>query len=87
MTKNFNFKIIIEQDENRVFIASVPAIPGCFSQGKTYEEALKNIKEAVELSLEASKTLPEYEQKITFPEETKKEKFIGIVDLPIKFAC
>lgn len=85
MVKILNFKILLEQDEDNCFIASVPAVPGCYSQGKTYEEALINIKEALELALEVAKDQPSYAQKIDFPEEDKKEKFIGIVDLPIKF--
>ena len=38
----------IEQDEAGYYVAEVPALPGCFSQGKTYEEAIANIKEAIE---------------------------------------
>jgi predicted RNase H-like HicB family nuclease len=44
--------ILIEQDEDGFFVAEVPALPGCLSQGKTEEEALTNIKEAVEGWLE-----------------------------------
>ncbi|MDI6727709.1 MAG: type II toxin-antitoxin system HicB family antitoxin [Thermodesulfovibrionales bacterium] len=40
--------IKIEQDEAGYYVAEVPALPGCLSQGKTYEEALTNIKEAIE---------------------------------------
>ena len=40
--------IIIEQDESGYFVAEVPALPGSFSQGKTHEEALANIKEGIE---------------------------------------
>ena len=43
---------IIEQDEAGYYVAEVPAFPGCLSQGKTYEEAVANIKEAVEGWLE-----------------------------------
>jgi predicted RNase H-like HicB family nuclease len=39
---------VIEKDESGHFVAEVPALPGCFSQGKTHEEALTNIKEAIE---------------------------------------
>jgi predicted RNase H-like HicB family nuclease len=46
------FRIIIEQDEAGYYVAEVPALPGCFSQGKTYEEAIANIKEAIEGWLE-----------------------------------
>lgn len=40
--------VIIEQDENGYYVAEVPALPGCLSQGKTQEEAILNIKEAIE---------------------------------------
>ncbi len=46
------FRIIIEQDEAGYYVAEVPALPGCFTQGKTYEEAITNIKEAIEGWLE-----------------------------------
>jgi len=42
----------IEKDEAGYYVAEVPALPGCLSQGKTYEEALTNIKEAIEGWLE-----------------------------------
>ncbi len=45
-------RIIIEQDEAGYYVAEVPALPGCFTQGKTYEEAITNIKEAIEGWLE-----------------------------------
>ena len=44
--------VLIEQDEDGFFVVEVPALPGCLSQGKTKEEALTNIKEAVEGWLE-----------------------------------
>jgi predicted RNase H-like HicB family nuclease len=40
--------VSIEQDEAGYYVAEVPALPGCLSQGKDYEEALANIKEAIE---------------------------------------
>jgi predicted RNase H-like HicB family nuclease len=40
--------VIIEKDEAGYYVAEVPALPGCFSQGKTHEEAIANIKEAIE---------------------------------------
>ncbi len=43
---------IIEQDEAGYYVAEVPALPGCLSQGKTYEEAVANVKEAIEGWLE-----------------------------------
>ncbi len=44
--------VIIEQDENGYYTAEVPALPGCLSQGKTHEEAVGNIKEAIEAWVE-----------------------------------
>jgi predicted RNase H-like HicB family nuclease len=48
-----DFKIVIEKDEDGWYIVTVPALPGCVSQGKTEEEAKKNIAEAIELHLSA----------------------------------
>ena len=42
-------KVVLEKDEDGIFIATVPALPGCISQGKTEKLALANIKEAIEL--------------------------------------
>jgi predicted RNase H-like HicB family nuclease len=42
-------KIILEKDEDGYFVATVPSLPGCISQGKTEKLALNNIKEAIEL--------------------------------------
>jgi predicted RNase H-like HicB family nuclease len=49
---NMKFRISIEQDEAGYYVAEVPALPGCFTQGKTYEVAITNIKEAIEGWLE-----------------------------------
>ena len=45
--------IVLEPQEEGGFTAYVPSLPGCISQGETKEEAIKNIKEAIELYLEA----------------------------------
>lgn len=42
------FRVLIEQDEDGVFIASVPELPGCISQGKTRSEAISNITDAIQ---------------------------------------
>lgn len=42
------FRIIVEQDEDGVFVATVPSLPGCVSQGATRNDALCNIREAIE---------------------------------------
>jgi predicted RNase H-like HicB family nuclease len=45
-------KIILEPSEEGGYTAFVPSLPGCISEGDTKEEALKNIREAIELYLE-----------------------------------
>lgn len=50
--------VLLEQDEDGVWAVSVPALPGCFSQGETRKGALANIKEAILLHLATSKPLP-----------------------------
>ncbi len=42
------FRIYLEPDEDGIFVATCPALPGCISQGKTRGEATDNIKEAIE---------------------------------------
>ncbi len=49
------YRVLIEQDEDGVFVAEVPALPGCISQGKTRNEAMDNIREAIEGYLESLK--------------------------------
>jgi len=49
------YRVLIEQDEDGVFVAQVPALPGCVSQGKTRTEALANVQEAIEAYLESLK--------------------------------
>ena len=54
------FNVTLDRDEDGVWVVECPSIPGCVSQGKTMEEALENIKEAIALCLEvrAEKGLP-----------------------------
>jgi predicted RNase H-like HicB family nuclease len=47
-----NIKVVVEKGEDGYFVAHVPALKSCWSQGKTREEALGNIKEAIDLYLE-----------------------------------
>lgn len=49
------YRVIIEQDEDGIFVVEVPALPGCISQGTTRDEALRNIQEAIEVYLESLK--------------------------------
>jgi predicted RNase H-like HicB family nuclease len=62
--------IIIEQDEDNVYIVSCPAFKGCHSYGNTIEEAMKNLREVIEICLE--------EQQID-----TSNKFIGFREMEI----
>ena len=53
--KIMDFKIIFETEEDGGYVAICPAIPGCYSQGDTMKEAMKNIKEAISLCIEDMK--------------------------------
>lgn len=46
------FNVIIDRDEDGIWVVECPAIPGCVSQGATKDEALANIAEAIKLCLE-----------------------------------
>ncbi len=50
---DFRFRVLIVQDEDGIFVAEVPALPGCISQGSTRQEALANAREAIELYIES----------------------------------
>ncbi|MEK6906320.1 MAG: type II toxin-antitoxin system HicB family antitoxin [Nanoarchaeota archaeon] len=60
------FNVVIEKDEEGLYVASVPDIPGCYTQGKTLNQVLERIKEAIEVCLEADGN------------EIKPMKFIGL---------
>lgn len=51
--KVYDFKVLLEPDqEEGGYVVSCPALPGCYTQGDTIDEALENIKEAIMLCLE-----------------------------------
>jgi len=54
------FLITVTQDEDGMFVAECPSIPGCVSQGKTAEEAERNIRDAIHdcLEVRAEKGMP-----------------------------
>ncbi|MBU3925854.1 type II toxin-antitoxin system HicB family antitoxin [Patescibacteria group bacterium] len=62
--KSQQFKVIIEQGEEGYFIASVPALPGCYTQAKTSQELKKRIREAISLCLEMAKTDIQYRRRL-----------------------
>ena len=50
--KVHDFKVVLEPDEGGGYVVSCPSLPGCYSQGDSVEDALINIREAIELCLE-----------------------------------
>lgn len=56
------FYVIIERDEDGYYVGEVPQLKACYSQGKTIDELIANIKEVIELSLEeeSDESLPEF---------------------------
>ena len=53
----YQYTIVIEQDEDGVYISSCPALQACHSYGDTYEEALRNIREVIQLHIEARQSI------------------------------
>ena len=54
MKRPYRFLVLIEQDEDGVYVASAPALKGCHTQAKSLEELLSRIQEAIELCLEVA---------------------------------
>ena len=71
--KVLNYRVILEQDEDRVFVASAPSISGCYTQGGSFEEAMDNIKEVIGLHLQARKELRD--------RDDSKTEFVGIKNI------
>ena len=67
-----DFTVVIEQDEDGIYVANVPELEGCYTQGKTLQEVLERIKEAIEVCLKGDK------------EEINPMRFIGIQKISIK---
>ena len=70
--KIMDFTVLIEQDEDGMYVATAPDIQGCHTQGKTIAQVLDRIKEAIEVCLESEK------------EEIQQLKFIGIQKVQVK---
>lgn len=51
MRKGSQLPILIERDEDGYYVVECPTLSGCYTQGKTLDEALKNIREVIELCL------------------------------------
>lgn len=82
-TKNvLNFKVIFSQDEDGIFVATCPAIPGCHTQGDTFEKAEENIREAITLCLKVAEKDDDFRALIDFKGE-HVSRFIGVSDVVI----
>jgi len=79
MTKVLNYRVIIEQDEDGVFVASVPSLQGCYTEGGTFEETIKNVKDVIKLHIKARK------ETLDIPDDTKTE-FVGVKNISIPYA-
>ena len=51
------YRVVVEQDEDGMFVAECPSLLGCISQGKTRQEALKNVKDAIKGYVESLKNM------------------------------
>jgi predicted RNase H-like HicB family nuclease len=78
--KELQFKVIIEQDEDGLYVASVREIAGCYTQGKTLEDVRERIREAIELVLETEKGV--LKERSTAP----RPQFIGIDSVVVQYA-
>jgi predicted RNase H-like HicB family nuclease len=76
-TQVLNYRVIIEKDEDGVFVASVPTLQGCYTEADTYEEAVKDIKKVIKLHLKARVE--------TEAIDDSKSEFIGIKNIQIPF--
>lgn len=52
-------KVVVGKGEDGYFVAHCPSLKSCWSQGRTEEDALKNIREAIELYLESDEAVIE----------------------------
>ncbi|AKB74604.1 hypothetical protein MSLAZ_1343 [Methanosarcina lacustris Z-7289] len=68
------FTVVIEQDEDGIYVASVPELPGCHTQAETLDELNRRIKEAIELYLEV----------VAEKGEEKQLDFIGIQKVKVE---
>jgi len=55
MKRKLAFQVVIEQDEAGYYVAECPALRACYTQGKTYEEVIENIKDVIAMCLQELK--------------------------------
>lgn len=53
MKREMRYRVLIQQDEDGIYVAEVPSLPGCISQGTTREEAIAQVREAIAAYVES----------------------------------
>ncbi len=69
---SYHFPVLLEQDEDGIYIVSCPSFKGCHSYGKTVEEAMNNIREVIQMCLEEEQ-----------PDQSNR--FIGFREIELQF--
>ena len=75
--KNIHYDVVFEEAEEGGYTVFVPSLPGCISEGDTFEEAKDNITEAIEAYLES---IAKEGKEVV---EERKNFFIGKVEIPL----
>ena len=73
--KNTNFTVYIEQDEDGMFVGSVPSMPSCYAEGRTQKEMLQNLQQVLKLCLRNVSV-----------REVVKTRFVGIQNVELNYA-
>lgn len=73
--KTAQFTVYIEQDEDGMFIGSIPAVPSCYAEGKTQAEMLRNLSEVLKLCL-----------RNIDKKAIQRNRFVGIQNLELSHA-
>ncbi len=75
--KKYTFTVIVEKDEDGFYVAEVPDLKGCYTQGETLEEALENIKEVIEMCLEADQEVEHVNKEIVAIQKIEVEALLN----------
>lgn len=74
--KQKQFTAYIEQDEDGVYIGTIPSLPSCYAQGETQQKMLENLSEVIQLCLRNTDAV----------DEVEKHRFVGIQNLDLSHA-
>ena len=78
---NYNFTVVYEKQPDGSYIVSVPALPGCHTEGQTFEEAQEMVKDAIQAYIVS---LAKHGEPV--PRDTFENQLIGNVQVPIEIA-